>query len=110
MKLKSLWVSGMFAMAALAQSSGPAYNLWFNSPMMVSSLELPAGPYSVSRDGAGVVFKNQSTGDVFMVRAQVEHLAQTNRTMKMEVATKNGQPTLQALELPGEAEDLVFGG
>lgn len=108
MKTISLWLSGALAIAALAAPS-PVYHLWFTTPMAVSTLELPAGPYSVSRDRTGATFKNLSTGTFYIVRAKTEHPDEKNSSMKMRVATVKGVPTLEMLALPGQATDLAFG-
>jgi len=107
MKTASLWATGMLALAALAPPAH-VYDLWFRKPVIAGTLELPAGPYTVSQDSTGAVFKNQSTGTVYMIRAKVNHTERRNRVMKMQVATRNGQRTLELLELPGHT-DVVFG-
>ena len=106
--MKMLWAAGTFAMAALAQSNAPSYDLWFNTPMAVNTLTLPAGPYTVSQDGSGAVFTNQSTGTVYMVRAKVEQTADKNPTIRAAIENRNGTATLHALALPDQTE-LEFG-
>lgn len=107
MKRASLWLSGVLAIAALAAPS-PVYHLWFRTPMTVSTLKLPPGPYSVSRDGGSAMFKNLSSGTFYIVRTQVDHTAQTNHSMKMEVVNRNGNQVLEVLTLPGQPTDLRF--
>lgn len=96
-------------LAGLAAANAQSYDFWFNTPIEVDSLQLGPGPYNVTQDGSSVVFKNASTGTVYMVRATVEHSAEKNSTLKVQVVDRDGHSRLQAIELAGTTTDLEFG-
>jgi hypothetical protein len=97
-----------FAIAALSVLGAKSYDISFDRPAQVGSLQLPAGHYSVKVDSSTVHFKNLETGKVADATGKLSTASQKFDTTSSTSNDSNGTLKVKEIDLGGTTTKIEF--
>src|SRR5262245_59218432 len=108
MKLRSLILSGVLAVASLSVVSAKSHDITLTEVTQAGNQQLKPGEYKVKLDGSNAVFTNVETGKSFTVPVTVQHDGKKHDTTAIDSSNAGGGNKVQAIELGGSDTVLQF--
>jgi hypothetical protein len=107
-KLKSVLLAGVLALATLSLGIAKTYGISFSHPTKAGSVQLSAGTYKLAIDGNKATFTEVKTSKSVTVDVKVENAAKSFADTKLEEGTEGGNAVLKDIEVGGSKIKIDF--
>jgi hypothetical protein len=108
MTARSLLIVGALTLSTIGIAGAKSYSFILTNPTKAGSTELKPGEYEVKVSGTEAVFTNEG-GKSFKVPVTVGQSDKKFDNTAVESTNKDGQDTIQEIDLGGSNTKLQFG-
>jgi hypothetical protein len=108
MTKKSLLFAGALALSTICMASQKSYEILLPKTTQAGAMQLAAGQYRVTVEGANAVFTSVKTNHSFVAPVRVES-TQKHEVTAVEITTDAEATHLTSIDLGGSNETLEFG-
>ena len=98
----------VFAVAALSVAGAKSYDLTFDQPALVGSVQIPAGHYSLKVDASTIHFKNLDTGKTIDATGKTGTASSKFDSTSSTSNAQNGTLKVKEIDLGGTTTKIEF--
>src|SRR5579862_8436718 len=108
MKLNTILLSGLLAIATISVASAKSYDIVLSSATKVGNVQLKPGAYHLTVNGTKATFKDVDTSKSFTTDVKVENSDTKFDETRVETSTDGGASVIKDIQLGGSKTQIDF--